>query len=475
MAHLNELDALYAFLAAAAVTALLTPLTMRLAVAVGALDEPRERGLSNRATPLLGGLAIFAGVLVAALVWLPAGFQKDAHLWHGLLLGAAVVTLVGAIDDRFDLPPWAKLAGQIVAAVIVVSFGVDVKNLTLPFIGALQFPDAGPTNAGPILTVIGLVAMMNVVNLSDGADGLAAGVGVIIASTFAVIAFDLHRAAPGVLAALTAGAALGFLIHNFPPASSFMGDCGSNLLGLLMGVIAVEAAVKTTAVVSFVLPLILLAVPFLDTTFVVLKRVKYRRPIYAADSEHFHHRMARIGFSERRTIAYLYAWTLLLAGLALALRFVPYSDHKGHLHTGWALVMIGLALLVGAASIYLVYVLEILKFRRLDALRLRRLRPEASAAEIEHHVALDLETGEYDAVVLGPDGSPEAPAHTASRVSGRSPASAVRTEDGRGQGQMDQDRVRAEGERRDAQPAAVGDGGQRQQPDRIPGQKPSGR
>jgi UDP-GlcNAc:undecaprenyl-phosphate GlcNAc-1-phosphate transferase len=313
--------------------------------------------------------------------------------------------------------------------------------------------------------VIGLVAMMNVVNLSDGADGLAAGVGVIIAGTLAVIAFDLHRAAPGVLAALTAGAALGFLIHNFPPASSFMGDCGSNLLGLLMGAIAVEAAVKTTAVVSFVLPLILLAVPFLDTTFVVLKRLKYRRPIYAADSEHFHHRMARIGFSERRTIAYLYAWTLMLAGLALALRFVPYSDHKGHLHTGWALVMIGLALLVGAASIYLVYVLEILKFRRLDALRLRRLRPEASVAEIEHRVALDLQTGEYDAVVLAPG------ADTRERSRG----SAVWAEGGRGERQMDQDRIGAEGERRDAQPAAVGDGGQRQQPDRIPGQKPSGR
>jgi UDP-GlcNAc:undecaprenyl-phosphate/decaprenyl-phosphate GlcNAc-1-phosphate transferase len=246
-----------------------------------------------------------------------------------------------------------------------------------------------------------------------------------------------------------------------------MGDCGSNLLGLLMGVIAVEAAVKTTAVVSFVLPLILLAVPFLDTTFVVLKRVKYRRPIYVADSEHFHHRMARIGFSERRTIAYLYAWTLMLAGLALALRFVPYSDHKGHLHTGWTLVMIGLALLVAAASVYLVYVLEILKFRRLDALRLRRLRPEASPAEIERDVALDLETGEYDAVVLGPDTAPSS--------SRRSAASAARAEDGRGQRQVDQDRVGAEGEHGDAQPAAVGDGRQRQQPDRIPGQQPSGR
>ncbi len=156
----------------------------------------------------------------------------------------------------------------------------------------------------------------------------------------AVIAFDLGREQPGVLAALTAGAALGFLIYNFPPASSFMGDCGANLLGLLMGVIAVEAAVKTTAVVSFVLPLILLAVPFLDTTFVVLKRLKYKQPIYRPDSEHFHHRMARIGFSSRRTIAYLYAWTLMLAGLALALRFVPYADHSGHLHTGWTLVMV---------------------------------------------------------------------------------------------------------------------------------------
>ncbi len=168
-----------------------------------------------------------------------------------------------------------------------------------------------------------------------------------------------------------------------------------------MGVITVEAAVKTAAVVSFVLPLILLAVPFLDTTFVVLKRLKYRQPIYRSDSEHFHHRMARIGFSSRRTIAYLYAWTLMLAGLALALRFIPYSDHKGHLHTGWTLVLVGLGLIVVAASVYLVYVLEILKFRRLDAIRLRRLRPTASPAEIDLDVAKHLETGEFQAVSPG--------------------------------------------------------------------------
>jgi UDP-GlcNAc:undecaprenyl-phosphate GlcNAc-1-phosphate transferase len=400
MAQPNELDALYAFLVAAGVTALLTPLTMRFARAVGAVDEPRERGLSEHPTPLLGGIAIFIGALVSALIWLPAGYAREGQpqLWHGVLIAAALITLVGALDDRFDLHPALKLLGQLLAAVIVVHFGVAVKAITLPFAGTLHFPNAGVTNAGPVLTVIGLVLMMNVVNFSDGVDGLAAGVCVIIAATMAVIAFDLDRQQPGVLAALTAGAALGFLLFNFPPASSFMGDCGANLLGLLMGVITVEAAVKTAAVVSFVLPLILLAVPFLDTTFVVLKRLKYRQPIYRPDSEHFHHRMARIGFSSRRTIAYLYAWTLMLAGLALALKFVPYSDHKGHYDTGWTLVIIALGLVVVGASVYLVYVLEILKFRRLDAIRLRHLRPEASPAEIDMHVAKHLETGEFQAL-----------------------------------------------------------------------------
>jgi len=362
---------------------------------------------------------------------------------------------VGAIDDRFELHPAVKLAGQVLAALIVVHFGVVVKSITLPFLGSLAFPNAGATNAGPALTVLGLVVMMNVVNFSDGVDGLAAGVCAIVAAAMAVIAFDLGRAPPGVLAALTAGAALGFLIHNFPPASSFMGDCGSNLLGLLMGVITVEAAVKTAAVVSFVLPLILLAVPFLDTTFVVLKRLKYRRPIYESDSEHFHHRMARIGFSSRRTIAYLYAWTLMLAGLALALRFVPYSDHHGHLHTGWTLVMLALGLLAVAASVYLVYVLEILKFRRLDTSRLRRLRPDASAAEIARDVARDFETGEMDAVTAAETQA------GGSAVLPRMPHDPRGAEQSIGERQVDQQRVGAEDERGGAQAPVAADRRQR--------------
>jgi UDP-GlcNAc:undecaprenyl-phosphate GlcNAc-1-phosphate transferase len=386
---MTELDAVYAFAVAFAVTALVTPLTARLAVRVGAVDAPRERGLSSGGTPLLGGVAIFAGAATAALIWLPS-----EGVWRGILAAGALITVVGAADDRWELPAAVKLAGQVAAAVIAVQAGVVVNNVTLPFIGAVAFDGWGEP-----LTVLGLVAIMNIVNFSDGVDGLAAGLCGIVAIAFAIIAFDLpNRGAAGVLAAVTAGAALGFLVHNFHPASVFMGDAGSNLLGLLMGCVTVEASVKTQVVVSLVIPLALLAVPFLDTTFVILKRLKYRKPVYAADSEHFHHRLARIGFSQRKTVAFLYAWTMLLAGFALALRFVPYSDDRGNFEMPGAAVMAVFALVVAATSIYLVYVLEILKFRRLDAIRLRLTRPEMTDAEIDADVERRLETGEFDAV-----------------------------------------------------------------------------
>ena len=385
---LDELDALAAFAIALVATAALTPLTMRFARRVGAVDRARGRGLAPGGTPLLGGLAIFAGGAIAGVLLLPGSDEL-----HGILAGAAVITVVGAIDDRWELSAAWKLAGQIVAATIVVQAGVSVDNVTIPFLGAVDFGDAG----GP-LTVLGLVAVMNVVNLSDGVDGLAAGVCALSAGALVVIAFDLQRNSAGVLAAIVAGAALGFLIHNFHPASVYMGDCGSNLLGLLLGCVAVLGSVKTNAVLALIFPLIVLAVPFLDTTFVVLKRMKYRRPVYAADTEHFHHRLDRIGFSTRRTVLYLYAWTLMLALLAIALRFVPYSDNGGSYHTGWSLVMGGLLLAAVLASGYLVYVLEILKFKRLDAIRIRREKPDVREEEIDADVVARLETGEFDAV-----------------------------------------------------------------------------
>jgi UDP-GlcNAc:undecaprenyl-phosphate GlcNAc-1-phosphate transferase len=177
-----------------------------------------------------------------------------------------------------------------------------------------------------------------------------------------------------------------------------MGDAGSNLLGLLLACIAVEGTLKTNAVIALLFPLVVLAVPFLDTGFVIAKRIKYGQPIYQADSWHFHHRFANIGFSQRRTVLYLYAWTLAMALLALALRFVPYSDDAGHFNLGWSIVL-GLCFAgVVAASVYLVLVLEILKLRRLREWQLRRLDPDTTEHEIDVQVAHDLETGEFSAV-----------------------------------------------------------------------------
>jgi UDP-GlcNAc:undecaprenyl-phosphate GlcNAc-1-phosphate transferase len=384
----DELHAVLAAGTAAAVTAALTPVVGRLSARFGLLDEPRERGLSERMTPLLGGLAIFAGVVIAALIFLPLD-----PTYRAILAGAIVITAVGTLDDIVDLHPALKLAGQVGAAAVPVAYGVTVDDFTLPFIHRVDLGGLGAP-----LTLVGLVLIMNVVNFSDGVDGLAAGVCAIAATSFSVIAFDLGKGPAGVLAAIIAGAALGFLVHNFHPASVFMGDGGSNLLGYLLGTVIVEGSLKTNALIALVGPLVVLAVPFLDTGFVLAKRLKYRRPVYRADRWHFHHRMANIGFSQRRTVLYLYAWMLAMAGLAVALRFVPYSDSAGRLNRGWAVLMGALFVVVLAASVYLVYVLEILKFRRLDAIRLRRVRPETTDAEIDADVEEHLQTGEFESV-----------------------------------------------------------------------------
>jgi UDP-GlcNAc:undecaprenyl-phosphate GlcNAc-1-phosphate transferase len=365
-------DAALAFIAAAAIAWLLVPYVERLAFQVGAIDYPKARSLHDKPMPRLSGLAILVAVEAAGWIWLPGDAQSR---W--ILIGAVAIAAVGVLDDIYDLPALPKLVGQIAAALIPVLAGVRVENLTLPFLGGFELHGWGYP-----LTVLGIVAVVNVINFLDGVDGLAAGVCVIAAVTLATIALSLERNSAGVLAALTAGAALGFLRHGFPPASSFMGDTGSNLLGYLLATASVQGALKTNAVIALAFPLIVLAVPILDTGFVVAKRLKYRQPIYQADSWHFHHRMANKGFSQRRTVAFLYAWTIVMSALALALRFVPYSDNHGHFDALWTAVMLVLIVAALAYSVYLVYVLEILKLRR------AKINPETGEFE-----ALELDSG----------------------------------------------------------------------------------
>lgn len=388
---MSHIDALWGFLVAGGVAFATAPLAARLARSAGAIDMPRERGLNDQPTPSLGGLAILAGIIVSGFIFLPLFGHADVNeQMRGIGMGALAIALVGMADDIWDLPAGVKLLGQAGAALIPVLADVRVDTFTLPFIHHVDLGGA----SGPV-TVIGMVAVMNIVNFTDGVDGLAAGVCTIAASTLAIVALSLDKTClggagsctgAGVLAAITAGAAFGFLYHNFHPASIFMGDAGSNMLGLLLACVAIQGTIKTAAIVALFFPLTVLAVPILDGAFVIMKRLKYRRPVYEADRWHLHHRLANIGFSQRRTVLYLYGWTLALASLALALRFVPYSDNHGHFHAGWTIVLAAFGLLAVGASLYLVYVLEILKFTRF------RSRQGVPTPEIER----EFETGEWE-------------------------------------------------------------------------------
>jgi UDP-GlcNAc:undecaprenyl-phosphate/decaprenyl-phosphate GlcNAc-1-phosphate transferase len=365
----------WGFIVALGVVLLLTPGVGRFARILGVVDEPGEtRRVHAHPVPRLGGIALLLGIFVPALAFLPLDGP-----YRGILLGAAVATTVGAIDDFRGLPWWAKLGGQLAAAGIAVGFGVNVDRFTFPGFGSQELSDS---LSGPA-TLLWIVAIMNMVNFLDGMDGLAAGICAIAGSTFALISLSLGAADAALLAAIVAGACFGFLHHNFYPARIFMGDSGALLLGFLLATLSVEGLVKTAALATLVLPLLVLAIPIIDTSFVVAKRMKYRQPLYAADRTHLHHRFMNIGFSQARAVAYMYLWCGLLAAAALATRFLPPRP-RGEWDVSNAVVagVIGLAALL--ASVYIAYLLEIVK---LANPRIRRREEQARREREERRSA----------------------------------------------------------------------------------------
>jgi len=360
-------EVVWGFLLALGVVLVLTPAVGRFARILGVVDQPGEaRRLHVRPIPRLGGIALLLGIFVPALAFLQLG-----GAYRGILLGAAIATCVGVVDDFRGLPWWGKLGGQAAAAAVAVYSGVEVDRFTFPFLGIQDLPPW----VGIPATMLWIVAIMNMVNFLDGMDGLAAGICAIAGSTFAVIALSLGKPEAAILSAIVAGACFGFLRHNFYPARIFMGDSGALLLGFILATLSVQALLKTAATVALFFPLLVLAIPIVDTSFVLAKRLKYRRPLYEADRTHLHHRFANIGFSQRRAAVYMYAWCALLAGAALATRFIPFRAH-GYWHL-WPTVAVGLIAAVAlAASIYIVYLLEIVK---LANPRIRRREQEPPA------------------------------------------------------------------------------------------------
>src|SRR5947208_4564270 len=336
-------EVLYGAALALLIVILLTPAVGGMARLLGVVDRPEGRRLNRRAVPRLGGLALFFGIFVPALAFLPLGSET-----RGLLLGEAVATTVGAIDDFRGLVWWEKLGGQVAAAAIATGFGIWVHRFTFPVLGVHALPEW----VGIPLTILWIVAIMNMVNFLDGLDGLAAGVCAISGFTFCLIALSLGRPEPAILAAVVLGACVGFLRHNFYPARIFMGDSGALLLGFVLAALSVQGLLKTAAVATLLFPLLVLAVPIIDTGFVVAKRLKHRQPIYLADREHLHHRFVNIGFSQRRAAVYIWGWCLTLAAAALATRFIPFHRHgRWHLWPAVGAGAIGVVAL--AASVYM--------------------------------------------------------------------------------------------------------------------------
>ncbi|MCB0880283.1 MAG: undecaprenyl/decaprenyl-phosphate alpha-N-acetylglucosaminyl 1-phosphate transferase [Thermoleophilia bacterium] len=374
-------SAWWAGLAAAAIAWLLVPIVRRAAVRWGVVVEPSsDRRIHERATPLLGGVAMLVAIVTSTIVFVDwrdlAGLALlNQRQLAVTLLCAVAICLLGALDDALELSWRSKLLGQVGVALAVVLLplvglpaGLDpgqaplvVERLDLPFVHPIELP----MWLGVALVVFWIVAVMNMLNFIDGVDGLAAGQAAIIAATFAIIAASYSRIGIAVLAAATSGAALGFLPHNWRRggAKIFMGDSGSMLLGFLLAVISVQGVLKTTAAISLVIPLALLAVPILDTSFVVLKRLKYGVSIAHPDRWHLHHRLLNIGLSPRRVAATLWAWTAAMSSVALALRFVDYGNSNDWNTSG--LVVLGIVVAGAlAVTVFLAVQLEIIKSRR---------------------------------------------------------------------------------------------------------------
>lgn len=360
-------EVVWGFALALGIVLLLTPAIGQMARRIGAVDAPEPRRLNELPVPRLGGLALFLGILVPALAFLE--INREAR---GLLLGAAIATTVGAIDDFRGLAWWQKLAGQVAAAAVPTAFGIYIDRFTFPLLTDpyLELP----TWLGVGATIVWVVALMNMVNFLDGMDGLAAGVCGIAGFTFAVIALSLGKPTAAVFSAIVAGACFGFLRHNFFPARIFMGDSGALLLGYALATIAIQGLLKTASTVVLFFPLVMLAIPILDTTFVLARRIKHGEKLYAADQAHLHFRFLRRGFSQRRAALTMYAWCVTLAGAAFATRFVPFRE-GGEWHLWPTLLAGAIGLVAIAFSIYVVYLLELVKL----ASRRGRRRKEAEA------------------------------------------------------------------------------------------------
>jgi UDP-GlcNAc:undecaprenyl-phosphate/decaprenyl-phosphate GlcNAc-1-phosphate transferase len=298
---------------------LFTPWVRTLALRHGAAPKPRARDVHQEPIPRWGGLAIYAAfVLSLVLSALVVHFvfhrkinPETLRAGIGLVLSGTLLSIMGAIDDRWELSAGKQIIVQFFCAALVLPFGVEIRFVSNPFgPGMLDLHWA----AYPI-TVLWLVAVANAVNWIDGIDGLAAGVSAISAATLALMAAWSKQPALTILAAALFGSLLGFLRFNFNPAKIFMGG-GAPFVGFTLASISTVGAFKAPVAVAVAVPILILALPIFDTAHVIVKRWRAGRPIYQADKSHLHHCLMELGFSQRQTVLILYGISLSLCLVA---------------------------------------------------------------------------------------------------------------------------------------------------------------
>lgn len=337
-------NAVLPLLLAFGVALLITPWVRKRAFSWGAVDYPNQRKVHRGVMPRLGGLAVYLAFVPVVLISQPFSLPLA-----GLLLGITIIVALGVVDDIRGVSPWVKLAGQIAAALAVLPFGIRVEFITNPFSGNIL--DLGLW--GIPFTVFWLVAVTNAINLIDGLDGLAGGVSCIASLTMAAVAWTQFsvlglagQREVVLLCLILACSILGFLRHNFHPASIFLGDSGSMMLGFSLGAISVMGLTKSFTAISVILPVVILGIPLLDTTFAILRRYHKHRPIFQPDREHLHHQLLAMGFSHRQAVLVIYGVSALMGASAVVLNVVS-TDQAAMLLTILATVILVAANKVG--------------------------------------------------------------------------------------------------------------------------------
>lgn len=314
---------------ALATSFLITPLIIKLAFKIGAVDYPGERRVHSKAMPRIGGLSIILAFTVSFLII--AQFVEISYL---LLIAALIIGLVGFLDDLYQLSPKLKLFGQSIAVVVVIFSGVTVNVLSIPFSDQIYIV---PTWLSISITFLWIIGITNAVNLIDGLDGLAGGVSVIAGATILFLAVLMGNYTVILLSIALIGSTLGFLYYNFHPAKIFMGDSGALFLGFILAIISLMGFKQATTV-SLIIPFIILGVPITDTLIAIVRRLLNKTSVTAADKNHLHHKLLEFGYSHRQTVLFIY-------GIALLFGFTAISFSQATL-LGSTIIFIALVLFI---------------------------------------------------------------------------------------------------------------------------------